>query len=37
MARPSRLDNPFVFPSVVRDQLPAKIQQKLKTHHKNEK
>ena len=25
MARPSRLDNPFVFRSVVRDQLMAKI------------
>jgi hypothetical protein len=37
MARPSRLDNPFVFPSVVRDQLLAKLQQKLIPHHKNEK
>jgi hypothetical protein len=37
LARPSRLDNPFVFRSVVRDQLPAKLQQNLKPHHKNEK
>jgi hypothetical protein len=27
VARPSRLDNPFVFRSVVRDQLVAKIHQ----------
>ena len=26
LARPSRLDNPFVFRSVDRDQLPAKLQ-----------
>jgi hypothetical protein len=26
LARPSRLDNPFVFHSVFRDQLPAKVQ-----------
>ena len=37
MARLSRLDNPFVFRSVVRDQLPAKLQQNLESHHKNEK